>query len=164
MRDLVLERWPVALEAVACRDSALVPSYLGPDHPDPASRDALAFTDWADLVPVGGVVFLNPPYVPVATLSAFLSRDVATAEAGCEVVALLPASTGAGWWEHIVERSAQVEFLRGRLSFDGPLRGRRGRSDRGRQRWSPGGPTQPRPKGTPSRGVPFLLSGVKSSA
>jgi len=120
IRQQVLDTWPITLDAAACVDSRLVPNYLGPDHPDPARRDALAFNNWAQLAG-GGVVWLNCPYSPAKLLSEFLERAVATARAGTPVVGLLPASTGAAWWwTHIVEPAADIEFLRGRLSFDGP--------------------------------------------
>lgn len=116
----MLARWPVTLDAAACSVSALVPSYLGPDHPDPARKDALAFDDWAELAG-DGVVYLNPPYLPAVLLGRFLARAAATGRAGSPVVGLVPASTGTRWWwEHVVETGAAVEFLRGRLAFTGP--------------------------------------------
>ena len=34
---------------------------------------------------------------------------------------LLPAKVGTGWWsEHVDEAGAEVEFLRGRLTYSGP--------------------------------------------
>lgn len=120
VRAAVLARWPVTLDAAACSVSALVPSYLGPDHPDPARKDALAFDDWAELAG-DGVVYLNPPYLPAVLLGRFLARAAATGRAGSPVVGLVPASTGTRWWwEHVVETGAAVEFLRGRLAFTGP--------------------------------------------
>jgi hypothetical protein len=117
---MVLEKWQVGLDAAAEVDSAIVPSYLGPDHVDPERRDALAYEDWASLA-AGGVTYLNAPYLPIALLRGFLQRAVATAAAGTTVVALLPASTGAAWWwDFIIEPGATVEFLRGRLAFEGP--------------------------------------------
>lgn len=120
IRERVLADYEVTLDAAASSVSALVPDYLGPDHRDPQRRDALAFDHWADLSR-NGTVWLNPPYLPSQLLSSFLGRAVATAAAGSSVLALLPASTGAGWWwRHVVEGGGEVEFLRGRLSFDGP--------------------------------------------
>ncbi len=124
VRTRMLDEWPIGLDAAACGPSALVPTYLGPDHPDPGRRDALAFAHWADLAPGGTAVWLNPPYTPAATLGQFLSRAVVTAHTGRTVVGLLPASTGtAWWWEHVIDAGAQIEFLRGRLSFGGPHAG-----------------------------------------
>jgi hypothetical protein len=115
----VLERWDVTLDAAACQESRLVSNYLGLDNPESGRRDALEFDDWTD-VAGGGVVYLNPPYLPAPTLDQFLATAVGTSLTS-PVVALLPASTGAGWWwRHVIEGGAQVEFLRGRLSFTGP--------------------------------------------
>lgn len=120
VRDRVLTEWPIALDAAATADCALVPDYLGPDHDDPARRDSLVFDHWAGLAGVGAV-WLNPPYLPSNHLAAFLARAAATAGAGATVVGLVPASTGTRWWwTHVVESGAQVEFLRGRLAFTGP--------------------------------------------
>lgn len=110
----------MTLDAAATRDSALVASYLGPDHAEADRRDALALPHWAALA-AGGVAYVNPPYLPVPVLSRFLERAAATAAAGVTTVALVPASTGAAWWwRHVVDTGASVEFLRGRLAFTGP--------------------------------------------
>lgn len=120
----MLGAWRIGLDAAATLDSALVPNYLGPDHDDPNRRDALAWDDWSGLAPKGSTVFVNPPYTPTGVLSAFLSKAVATADAGRPVVSLLPASTGAAWWwKHVADAGASVEFLRGRLAFGGPHAG-----------------------------------------
>lgn len=120
IREQVLARWPVTLDAAAEADSALVPDYLGPDHPDPVRRDALAFDDWIAFAGEG-TVYLNPPYTPAPLLRNFLTRAAATAEGGVRVVGLVPASTGsAWWWDCVVAPAAHVEFLRGRLAFEGP--------------------------------------------
>src|SRR5262249_38508946 len=120
VRQRALAEWPIKLDAAACEVSTLAPSYLGPDHLEPGRRDALAFDDWSKLAD-GGTVWLNPPYMPTATLSAFLARAVATAKRGTTVVGLVPASTGTRWWwTHIVDTGADIEFLRGRLAFGGP--------------------------------------------
>lgn len=121
VREDVLARWTVGLDAAATVQAALVENYLGPDHADPARRDALAFENWAGLLPVGQVVWLNPPYTPAPFLEGFLQRAVATAAAGVTVAGLVPASTGTDWWwRNIVEPGAEVEYLRGRLVYGGP--------------------------------------------
>lgn len=120
VRDDVLGRWNVTLDAAASSTSALVSNYLGPDHVLTERRNELAFDNWADLTD-GGAAWLNPPYVPINLLSAFLSRAVLTATSGVPVLALLPASTGAGcWWTLVMDAGAKVEFLRGRLVLTGP--------------------------------------------
>jgi hypothetical protein len=90
IREQVLARWPLSLDAAACEDNTLTLSYLGPDHVEPARRDALVFEHWADLAG-GGVVWLNPPYVPTVTLSSFLCRAVAR-------TALWPFWNGSTHW------------------------------------------------------------------
>lgn len=123
LRSEVQRRWPLVLDAAATAQSKLAEAYLGLDHHDPDRRDALAYADWHSLAvdAGGGVVWLNPPYLPAKLLDAFLVRAVVTAAAGTSVVGLVPASTGTRWWwTHIVDAGAHVEFLRGRLSFTGP--------------------------------------------
>lgn len=122
MRASVSERVALGLDAAACADSTLVAgNWLGPTHDDPDLRDALAFDDWAALTPAGTAVWVNPPYTPVATLRAFLDRAVATAAAGRDVWALVPAATGSAWFQDLVVGAGGVpEFLRGRLAFTGP--------------------------------------------
>lgn len=111
----------LGLDAAACPVSTLVSdNWLGPAHTDRSRRDALALDHWANLAPAGTVVWLNPPYAPTL-LRRFLVRAAATADAGREVLCLVPASVGTNWWhELVVERGAAVEFLRGRLTFAGP--------------------------------------------
>jgi hypothetical protein len=111
----------IALDVAALRESALVPSYLGPDHVDPARRDALAEdVDWAELAG-GGRCWMNPPFA-VPQLSRFLAKAAITSsEGGVDVVGLVPASPCTRWWNRwIVDAGATVEFLPGRLSFRGP--------------------------------------------
>ena len=106
------------LDAAATADSALVDDYFGPDHFDPARRDALLL-DWTAHAG-GGTVYLNPPYA-VPLLRKFLAHAVETAAAGTEVVGLVPASTGTIWWRRFVTvPDAEVEFITGRLRFGGP--------------------------------------------
>lgn len=137
LRERVLAGHEVVLDAAACAASRLVEEYLGPDHPNPGRRDALAFDDWHELAQTshlarsvsgenggGAVVWLNAPFLPSKTLGEFLSRAVSTASAGTTVVGLVPSATGTRWWwDHVSEAGAEVEFLRGRLAFGGPHAG-----------------------------------------
>jgi hypothetical protein len=115
-------RVTLGMDAAACAESTLVPgNWLGTTHEDVSRRGALAFDDWAELTPVGTAVLANPPYTPVGTLRAFLKRAVATATAGREVWALVPAATGSAWFQDLVVGAGGVPgFLRGRLTFTGP--------------------------------------------
>jgi len=122
LRARVLAEHDFGLDAAACALSTLVPgAWLGPTHPDPERRDALGFNDWAGLVPDGQSVWLNPPYAPVRTITAFLATAARTAKAGVPVVALVPAATStAWWWDEVQGHPTEVEFLRGRVRFTGP--------------------------------------------
>lgn len=118
LRQELRQRWHITLDAAASLESRVVPRYLGPDHPDPALRDALA-VEWSDQA-AGGVVYVNPPYRP-RLLRLFLARAAATASQGTPVVALIPAATSTQWWaQHITGTGACADFLTGRLRFDGP--------------------------------------------
>ena len=120
LRSEVLQRWAFTLDAAAEAANHLADKWLGPDHPDPHRRDALAFDHWAHLAE-GGTVWLNPPYVPMHTLAAFTTVAAATARNGTTVVGLLPSFTDAKWWwANIVDADATVEFLPRRLRFTGP--------------------------------------------
>lgn len=95
--------------------------YLGPDHPLPEYRQALAFDSWHQFVEPGQVAYMNPPYTPTGTLNAFLERAVATAAAGVPVVGLVPASVGTRWWNRwVAGQASTIEILEGRLRFAGP--------------------------------------------
>ena len=100
--------------------NALLPAYLGPDHPDPLRRDALALS-WHDL-PEGGQGglrgWLNPPYgrgVGVWVTHALHARAL-----GALIVMLLPARTGTRWFQELLAAGGvEFRFLRGRLRFGG---------------------------------------------
>lgn len=118
VRQRVLTTWNITLDAAATHDSAVVPNYLGPDHPETARRDALQVS-WT-LYAQTGAVYLNPPY-RTSLLRPFLAKAVETQAEGATVVALLPAATSTQWWaENILLPRAEVEFLTGRLRFGGP--------------------------------------------
>ena len=126
---MVLHRHGIRLDAAALARNALVPDYLGPDHTDPARRNALGFQSWNDLARGGGV-WVNPPYQPTQDLRGFLGRAAATAAAGTEVAALVPYSPATRWWSETVEApAARVEVV-GRLAYGGP------HSNGGRAPWA----------------------------
>lgn len=62
-----------------------------------------------------GRVFMNPPYGRAMRL--WLAKAVSEAEAGAEVVGLLPVRTETEWWHNFVVSRADVLLLRGRLFF-----------------------------------------------
>lgn len=70
--DLVVrvQRWlghSFRLDACAEADTAKAPEWYGPDHPDPARRDALAVDEWtAGLQRYEDAIWCNPPYSDVS--------------------------------------------------------------------------------------------------
>ena len=108
------------LDAAAKADTAKAAQYLGPDHTDPAMRDALS-ADWAAL---GQNVWCNPPYSRKAGgLWRWLGKAVEASERGATVAALFFARTETAAWHDHVLRAAEVHLFRGRLSFIDPATG-----------------------------------------
>lgn len=67
-----------------------------------------------------GAVFVNPPYGRQTKFwveKCYHEVECGNAEL---VVALLPVSTGAGWWQTWVAKATEVRFLKGRVSFIRP--------------------------------------------
>ncbi|MQA35300.1 DNA N-6-adenine-methyltransferase [Modestobacter roseus] len=121
LRKRVLDTWDIGLDAAACAESALVDTWLGPTNPVHERTDARLVV-WADLVEPGQVVYCNPPYYPTSLLVQFLKLCAETASHGTGVIGLLPASPCAGWWVRwVADAGAQVEFLPGRLRYEGPF-------------------------------------------
>lgn len=75
--------------------------------------------DWGALA-YDGLVFVNPPYGR-GELSAWIEKCEAEARGGCEVIALVPASTGSNWFHGaLVSAAALVLWGPGRISFGNP--------------------------------------------
>jgi site-specific DNA-methyltransferase (adenine-specific) len=71
--------------------------------------DGLA-QDWS-----GHTVFMNPPYG--REIGRWMEK---ASESGTTVVCLVPARTDTRWWhENVIEKNAEVRFVRGRLKFGG---------------------------------------------
>lgn len=80
--------------------------------------DGLA-TDW----PTDKLCYVNPPYSRVA-LARWAERIAVQARRGCEIVALLPSSTGAQWWvAHVWGAADALCFVTGRIAFVDPAIG-----------------------------------------
>jgi hypothetical protein len=119
VRDWVLARFRVGLDAAASAESCLVPAYLGLDD-GALMVDALRVPDWAAAVEPGSDVYCNPPYSPSSVLVGFVERAVATAAAGVTVVMLIPYAADTAWWERLVVGGGALFVNLGRLAFDGP--------------------------------------------
>lgn len=103
------------LDAAALDGNRKAPDYLGPDHIDPARRDALTAPTWGD----SGYVWLNPPYG--RGITARWAKEAAYRATGerLTVCALLPGdSRGAAWWHRwVLAYALSVWDVRGRISF-----------------------------------------------
>lgn len=78
-----------------------------------ASVDGLA-QSWT-----GHRCFMNPPYG--RKIGVWVKKARNEAECGALVVGLLPARTDTAWFHEHVDRHAHIEFLRGRIKFEGAV-------------------------------------------
>ena len=109
-------RWRFTLDGAASHANALLSRYSTLDGTyesgcliDP--RDGLQFP-WH-----GERVYINPPYGR-GLLAPFVKR-AASGEADV-VVALLPVRTDQAWFhDHVVRAGGQIEWIRGRVKYDG---------------------------------------------
>jgi len=133
------------LDAAGLAHNARAPAYLGPDHPDPDARDALA-VNWCDRLRDareaatirnrnGGFSFelprsiwLNPPYGREIGAWMAKAREEGTALQELPprtpwhppaVVCLVPARTDTAWWHDHVMRASEIRLIRGRIRFVG---------------------------------------------
>lgn len=65
----------------------------------------------------GGLVYVNPPYGQA--LKQWAPKIIAEAEAGAEIIALLPNSTETVWFRQMFDACQAAVCWRGRLTFDG---------------------------------------------
>lgn len=104
------------LDAAALQASTLVPdNWYGPDHPDPAARDALRI-DW-NHNSRGRPIWLNPPYGRV--IKDWMRKASEVAAGGGTVVCLVPARTDTAWWHDYCINAYEIRYIRGRLKFGG---------------------------------------------
>lgn len=84
--------------------------------PCPADNDLTQFdgltVDWAD------ITFCNPPYSKTLK-EKFLYKGYTESLKGKLVVFLLPVSTGTKTFHNLILPNASIEFVRGRLKFEG---------------------------------------------
>lgn len=98
------------LDAAANQENHLYYKWLGPGG---LCENALAVS-WEKH---GSRVFCNPPYGRV--IGKFIARAALAAEHDALVVMLLPARTDTAWFHTYCLPHGKIEFLRGRLKFDG---------------------------------------------
>jgi site-specific DNA-methyltransferase (adenine-specific) len=114
--DELNKEFNFGLDAAALQNSTLVPdNWYGPDHPDPAARDALRI-DW-NHNSRGRPIWLNPPYGRV--IKDWMRKASEVASGGGTVVCLVPARTDTKWWHDYCINAYEIRYIRGRLKFGG---------------------------------------------
>jgi site-specific DNA-methyltransferase (adenine-specific) len=112
--DKLNEEFDFGLDAAALQSSTLVPdNWYGPDHPDPAARDALRI-DW-NHNSRGKPIWLNPPYGRV--IKDWMRKASEVASGGGTVVCLVPSRTDTAWWHDYCINAYEIRYIRGRLKF-----------------------------------------------
>jgi len=75
--------------------------------------------NWRDAL-MAGLVYVNPPYGP-GHLRLWARKVAEEANQGIPIIALLPATTGPGWWhDFIIPAFDVILFIRGRPKFVSP--------------------------------------------
>lgn len=67
--------------------------------------------------PWDGRLWMNPPYG--RDIGKWLKKAFEAAQYGAIVVCLIPARTDTKWWHDYVMNSAEVVFIKGRITFEG---------------------------------------------
>jgi len=99
------------LDAAALCNSALCELWFGPDHPNPARRNAFGHSWHTE----ASSIWLNPPYG--REIKNWMRKADEEAQAGATVVCLVPARTDTNWW-HDSCIQHEVRFIKGRLKFN----------------------------------------------
>lgn len=71
---------------------------------------------WADFTP-WGLAFCNPPYG--RSLGAWAAKITSEAQAGCEIIALVPSRTDTKWFHLMTDHMTSLLLWKGRLTFKG---------------------------------------------
>lgn len=91
------------LDAAASAENTLVNSYYSEEHS--GLKYAWHKSTW-----------VNPPF---SKKSEFIEKAIEQKHKGCTSVMLLPASTGAEWFQTAARNATQVIFIGGRIRFVG---------------------------------------------
>lgn len=103
--DKLNQKYRFTLDVCALPENAKCANYFTPE-------DNGLEQEWS------GVCWMNPPYGrQISKWIIKASSEVCNGRAEC-VVCLLPARTDTAWW-HDYCKDANVEFIRGRLKFNG---------------------------------------------
>jgi len=98
------------LDVCATKNSKLCNLYFGPDHKNPARRNALKVSWDKDF-------FMNPPYTQVAEFMDYAFAQVR--EHRVSALILTYSKTDTRWWHKYIENNPLVKthFVRGRIRF-----------------------------------------------
>jgi site-specific DNA-methyltransferase (adenine-specific) len=115
------------LDAAANKANAKHLNFFGPDHDNPAFRDALKIGSWYDSVMDSFAwarpVFCNPPFsreekIPI---EPWIEKFWVESQRGLPVVTPIPASIQTKWWEQFVRRAHEVRIIPHRVAFKPPV-------------------------------------------
>ena len=126
--DLVRKVGPIGLDPccnVASVTNATIRAYEPSHAPDYEVVNGLAM-GW---VTASGLVYVNPPYSR-GQIGKWVGKMVDESSAGCEIIALLPARTGAAWCQLVIHGAEAVCFMNKRIRFDNPPPGEKNTSPR----------------------------------
>lgn len=109
----LIREFGLQIDLAASSNSWKLPQWLGPEHPNPERRDALAMR-WHELGVCGG--WLNPPYG--RGIDKWVRKAYEESCRGFLTVALLPANTDTAWFHDWVLGRTELRFVRGRIQFE----------------------------------------------
>lgn len=109
-----------AWDLAATAANRKVDNYLGPDHENPALRDALQ-VDWTG---GRGARFFNPPFSredgnPIDPWIA--KADVDSRKGDAPIVGLIPSRTDTRWWSKHVRHAVEIRHIPHRVRFYLPV-------------------------------------------
>ncbi len=68
------------------------------------------------IYPWRGICWLNPPYG--REIGVWMAKAYSSGRMGATIICLIPARTDTSWWHEYVMKG-EIEFIRGRLKFNG---------------------------------------------
>jgi phage N-6-adenine-methyltransferase len=104
--------WRFNIDVCASKENFKCPGYFDKEE------DALKHS-WRERLGVPGRCFMNPPFSKLREFCAKANSQVNFTGDSLFVVALLPARTDTRAFHESIYGHAQIEFLKGRLRFEG---------------------------------------------
>jgi phage N-6-adenine-methyltransferase len=106
--DKLNSRFHFVFDAAASAENAKCDAYYN------EMDDALT-QDWTEDAE-GGWIWLNPPF---SKMREFMAKCAEEASKGAKIVALVPSRSDTRWFHESVLGNARLEFVKGRLKFNG---------------------------------------------